>query len=105
MRPFANRICSRFLAANAKVTVGQVAREALSIETPRIGTADQRRIAAAMERLGLGARAPRRQDQLAGQTLVGEMLQPLIHSARLRTAHHSAGASKLSGQFPPPSAT
>jgi hypothetical protein len=29
------------------VTVGQIARQALSIETPRIGTADQRRIAAA----------------------------------------------------------
>jgi predicted P-loop ATPase len=35
-----------------KVTVGQVARQALNIETPRIGTADQRRIAAALERLG-----------------------------------------------------
>jgi predicted P-loop ATPase len=35
-----------------RVTVGQVARDALHIETPRIGTADQRRIAAAMERLG-----------------------------------------------------
>jgi hypothetical protein len=33
------------------VTVGQIARQALSIETPRIGTADQRRIAAALERL------------------------------------------------------
>jgi hypothetical protein len=32
--------------------VGQVAREALFIETPRIGTAEQRRIAAALERLG-----------------------------------------------------
>ena len=35
-----------------KVTVGQVAREALHIETPRIGTAEQRRIAAAIEQLG-----------------------------------------------------
>jgi predicted P-loop ATPase len=35
-----------------KVTVGQVANEALFFETPRIGTADQRRIAAALERLG-----------------------------------------------------
>jgi predicted P-loop ATPase len=40
-----------YLKAHAKVTIGQVAREALSIETPRIGTADQRRIAAALERL------------------------------------------------------
>jgi predicted P-loop ATPase len=35
-----------------RVTVGQVAREGLGLETPRIGTAEQRRIAAAMERLG-----------------------------------------------------
>jgi predicted P-loop ATPase len=35
-----------------KVTVGQVAREALYIETPRIGTAEQRRITAALDRLG-----------------------------------------------------
>jgi predicted P-loop ATPase len=35
----------------SKVTIGQVAREALHIETPRIGTAEQRRIAAALERL------------------------------------------------------
>jgi predicted P-loop ATPase len=41
-----------FLEKHDKVTVGQVAREALDIETPRIGTADQRRIAAALEQLG-----------------------------------------------------
>lgn len=41
-----------FLGAHSRVTVGQVARDALSIETPRIGTADQRRIAAALELLG-----------------------------------------------------
>jgi predicted P-loop ATPase len=40
-----------YLAAHTKVTVGQVAKEALFIETPRIGTADQRRIAAILERL------------------------------------------------------
>jgi predicted P-loop ATPase len=34
------------------VTVLAVARQALFIETPRIGTSDQRRIAAALERLG-----------------------------------------------------
>jgi hypothetical protein len=37
--------------SKSKVTIGQVAREALHIETPRIGTAEQRRIAAALERL------------------------------------------------------
>jgi len=40
-----------YLKASSKVTVGQVAREALHIDTPRIGTAEQRRIAAALERL------------------------------------------------------
>jgi predicted P-loop ATPase len=41
-----------YLEIKSKVTVGEVARSALGIETPRIGTADQRRIAAALERLG-----------------------------------------------------
>jgi predicted P-loop ATPase len=35
-----------------RLTILQVAREALFIETPRIGTAEQRRIAAALQRLG-----------------------------------------------------
>jgi predicted P-loop ATPase len=42
---------STYLKAQTKVTIGQVAREALLIETPRIGTAEQRRIAAALERI------------------------------------------------------
>jgi len=37
---------------DGRVTVGQVAREVLGIETPKIGTAEQRRIAAAMEQIG-----------------------------------------------------
>jgi predicted P-loop ATPase len=41
-----------YLDTVSRVTVGQVAREALHIETPRIGTAEQRRIGAALERLG-----------------------------------------------------
>jgi predicted P-loop ATPase len=41
-----------FLDDQSEVTIGQVAREALLIETPRIGTAEQRRIAAALEQLG-----------------------------------------------------
>ena len=40
-----------FLASRQQTTVGEVARDALFIETPRIGTADQRRITAIMERL------------------------------------------------------
>jgi predicted P-loop ATPase len=41
-----------YLEKEAKVTIGQVARFGLGIETGRIGTADQHRIAAAMELLG-----------------------------------------------------
>jgi predicted P-loop ATPase len=41
-----------FLVKHSRVTIGQVARDALDIETPRIGTAEQRRIAAALEQLG-----------------------------------------------------
>jgi predicted P-loop ATPase len=41
-----------FIEVRTKVTIGEVARDALRIETPRIGTADQRRIAAALEQLG-----------------------------------------------------
>jgi predicted P-loop ATPase len=40
-----------YIENKSKVTVGEVARGALQIETPRIGTADQRRIAAALETL------------------------------------------------------
>jgi predicted P-loop ATPase len=41
-----------YLDPELRPTVGQVAREALHIETPRIGVADQRRIAAILEQLG-----------------------------------------------------
>jgi predicted P-loop ATPase len=40
-----------YLANKDRVTIGQVARDAIGIETPRIGTADQRRVAAVLERL------------------------------------------------------
>ena len=40
-----------YLKTRDRVTVGGVAREALHIETPRIGTSEQRRIAAALETL------------------------------------------------------
>jgi predicted P-loop ATPase len=41
-----------YLAAKTRVTIGEVAQHALFIEKPRIGTADQRRIAAILERIG-----------------------------------------------------
>jgi predicted P-loop ATPase len=41
-----------YLKTKDRVLVGEVARTALYIETPRIGTADQRRITAVMETLG-----------------------------------------------------
>jgi predicted P-loop ATPase len=41
-----------YVGKQTKVTIGQVAANALDIETPRLGTAEQRRIAAALERLG-----------------------------------------------------
>jgi predicted P-loop ATPase len=47
-----------FLAGRERTTISEVAQKALFIETPRLGTAEQRRIAAALERLGW-CRAPR----------------------------------------------
>src|SRR5262249_5923790 len=40
-----------YIAPRERVLIGDIARDALFLETPRIGTADQRRIAAALERL------------------------------------------------------
>lgn len=42
---------STYLETKTKVLISQVAREALGIETPRIGTAEQRRIGAALKQL------------------------------------------------------
>jgi predicted P-loop ATPase len=41
-----------YVKYESKVTIGQVAHSGLGIDTGRIGTADQRRIAAALEQLG-----------------------------------------------------
>jgi predicted P-loop ATPase len=42
----------KYLQEHPRVTVGEIAKEALSFATAKIGTADQRRITAALERLG-----------------------------------------------------
>jgi predicted P-loop ATPase len=41
-----------YLSHHSKVTISEVARQALLIETPRIGTAEQRRIGVVMSQLG-----------------------------------------------------
>lgn len=41
-----------YIDTKQRVTIGEVARSALFIETPKIGTHDQRRIAAALEQIG-----------------------------------------------------
>jgi predicted P-loop ATPase len=41
----------KYLRTASKVTIGQVAREALHIDVPKLGRAEQNRIAAAMQRL------------------------------------------------------
>ena len=51
-----------YLQTVQRATVGMVARTGLGIEIPRIGTADQRRIAAAMVQLGW------RREKPAGKT-------------------------------------
>ena len=43
---------SDYVATKVRITIGDVARLALFIETPRIGTAEQRRIAAVLETIG-----------------------------------------------------
>jgi predicted P-loop ATPase len=43
---------AEYLKTNSKVTIGQVARDALQIETPRLGRAEQNRISAALEQIG-----------------------------------------------------
>jgi predicted P-loop ATPase len=45
-----------YLEGRAEVMIGQVAREAISLETNRIGRADQNRIMAALDRLGWSRR-------------------------------------------------
>ncbi len=61
---------AKFLASKERTTVSQVAREALHIMTPRLGTGDQRRIGAALEQLGWvrGVRTPTERPWVPRQT-------------------------------------
>jgi predicted P-loop ATPase len=45
-------VVSAYVKGKDRVTIGEVAKLGLAIETPRIGTADQRRIAAVLDQLG-----------------------------------------------------
>jgi predicted P-loop ATPase len=45
-------LIAQYLAPGRPITVLAVAREALFIETPKLGTAEQRRIAEVLDRLG-----------------------------------------------------
>jgi predicted P-loop ATPase len=56
-----------YLKTNTKVTVGQIAKEALHIETPRLGRAEQNRIIAAMERIGWRREKPLGQTDWQGK--------------------------------------
>jgi hypothetical protein len=66
------------------VTIGDVARDALFIETPRIGTADQRRIAACLEQLCWGRERPNGKTDSQGKRW---WVPRVNHSAQRTTAH------------------
>jgi predicted P-loop ATPase len=57
-----------YLKTQNKVTVGQVAFEALHIETLRLGTSEQRRVAAALEHLGWKRERPVGKKDWQGKT-------------------------------------
>jgi predicted P-loop ATPase len=59
---------AEYLKTNTKVTVGQIAKEALQIETPRIGRAEQNRIVAALERIGWHRERPLGEKDWQGRT-------------------------------------
>ncbi len=59
---------AEYLKTNTKVTVGQIAKEALHIETPRIGRAEQNRIVTALERIGWRRERPLGEKDWQGRT-------------------------------------
>jgi len=72
---------ANFVSDKSKVTISQVGREALHMEMPRIGTADQRRIAAALEQLGW-KRLPK---DWKGNRHWGEIIMTKAHGAPRQT--------------------
>jgi predicted P-loop ATPase len=58
---------AEYLKTNTKVTIGQIAKEALLIETPRLGRAEQNRIIAALERVGWRREKPPGQTDWQGK--------------------------------------
>lgn len=59
---------SEYLKTSSRVTIGQVAREALHLDTPKIGRAEQNRIGAALEQLGWRRERPAGQTDWQGKT-------------------------------------
>ena len=85
---------AKFLEKHPRVTIGQIARDALSIETPRIGTADQRRIAAALEQLGW-RRMPK---DWQGNRFLGKTMTATAHGTPRRTCLTWAGSRVVLGR-------
>jgi len=79
-----------YLETQNKITVGMVASSALNIQTPRLGTAEQRRIGAALTRLGWVRLAK----DSNGTTF---LVAPMSYGARLTTAHFSTKAKETIG--------
>jgi predicted P-loop ATPase len=59
---------AEYLKTNTKVTVGQIAKDALHIDTPRLGRAEQNRIVSAMERIGWRRERPLGEKDWQGKT-------------------------------------
>jgi predicted P-loop ATPase len=54
-------VITTFLIGRTRTTVLEIARDALSLTTDRLGTPDQRRITAALRRLGWGEQRTKRE--------------------------------------------
>ena len=70
---------AQWLVGKTRATLGEIARAALTIETARLGTADQRRIVAVLEREGWR--------RLPKDSRGNRFWAPEDHGARRTTAH------------------